>query len=97
VPQQAPQNASPSHKEIQAQMTMPLDDATSGGILAQILMKQGEMGVQLAVMNEQLKVLTDHEVRIRALERVRWQMAGIGATIGMFSAFLGWLFRGVHP
>jgi hypothetical protein len=93
--EQASENAPASHKEIQAQMTMP-DDATSGGVLAQILLKQGEMGVQLAVITEQLKVLSDHEQRLRALERVRWQAAGIAASVGVFAAFLGWAFRFVH-
>lgn len=45
---------------------------------------------QLAVINTKLDLLieqrSDHEVRIRALEQVRWRLAGIGATAGAVSA-----------
>jgi hypothetical protein len=46
----------------------------SNGMLAQILLKQGEMGMQLAVITEQLKAVPDHEGRIRALEKWRYGM-----------------------
>lgn len=41
-------------------------------MLSQILLKQGEMGTQLAVISEQLKAVPDHESRIRKLEQWRY-------------------------
>lgn len=35
---------------------------------SQILLKLGEMGMQLAVISEQLKAVPDHEQRLRTLE-----------------------------
>jgi hypothetical protein len=45
---------------------MPPD---SDAVPAQILLKLGEMGAQLAVISEQLKDIPDHEHRIRLLEQ----------------------------
>jgi len=42
-----------------------------GGILAQILLEQGKMSTQLAVISERISDLPDHETRIRTLERDR--------------------------
>ena len=50
-------------------MTSPPDP---NAMLSQILIKQGEMGVQLAVISEQLKAVPDHEARIRSLEKWRY-------------------------
>jgi hypothetical protein len=69
------------------------DTATQPGdssMLAQILLKQGEMGVQLAVITEQLKTVPDHEGRIRALERFRYTIAGLSLIGGTASGFLGY-------
>lgn len=60
------------------------------GILAQILLKQGEMGTQLAVISEQLKAVPDHENRIRGLERFRYTVAGVSVFGGMLAGFLGY-------
>jgi hypothetical protein len=58
-------------------MNAPAPDSNS--MLAQILIKQGEMGTQLAVITEQLKAVPDHENRIRSLERWRYglPLAGV--------------------
>jgi hypothetical protein len=67
-------------------MTMP------GGSdpTAQILLKLGEMGIQLAVITEQLKPVTDHETRIRSLERFRWMLVGAcGGVSGLTGYLLG--------
>ena len=47
-------------------MTSP--QGSSDGMLAQILLKQGEIGTELAVISEQLKAVPDHENRIRQME-----------------------------
>lgn len=45
---------------------------------------------QLAVINTKLDLLieqrSDHEARIRALEQVRWRLAGLGAAAGAVAA-----------
>lgn len=56
-------------------MTTPsAPDPSGGGLLGQILIKQGELGTQLAVISEQLKAVPDHETRIRSLEKWRYSM-----------------------
>lgn len=55
------------------------------GLLAQILLKQGEMGTQLAVISEQLKIVPDHESRIRALESARAKLIGASVAAGTLS------------
>lgn len=52
-------------------------------LLGQILLKQGEIGAQLAAIGEQLKPIKDHEDRLRALEQFRWRMAGIASACGI--------------
>jgi hypothetical protein len=47
-------------------------------MLSQILLKQGEMGIQLAVISEQLKAVPDHENRIRSLERWKYALPVAG-------------------
>lgn len=49
-------------------MTGTQHEADSSGMLAQILLRQGEMSTQLAVISEQLKAVPDHEGRIRTME-----------------------------
>jgi hypothetical protein len=46
-----------------------------------VFAKQIEISVQLAVNHEQLKAISDHEQRIRALERWRYSMpvAAVGS------------------
>jgi len=41
------------------------------GTLAQILIKLGELGTQVAVLGEKMNDLPDHESRLRYLERTR--------------------------
>jgi hypothetical protein len=55
-------------------MTAPA--ATPVDISAQILLKLGEMSAQLAVMDERLKDLPDHETRIRILENAKARLYG---------------------
>ena len=42
--------------------------------LVDVFAKQVEMGAQLAVMNDRIGQLPDHETRIRALERWRYSL-----------------------
>lgn len=60
---------------------------------AQILLRLGEMSTQLALINQKVDGIpvADHEVRIRALERFRWTLAGLwvaGSAIGGLAGFL---------
>lgn len=64
-------------------------DAGNGAILSQILMKQGEMGIQLAVISEQLKAVPDHENRIRVLETARAKQIGAAVAISALVSGLG--------
>lgn len=64
-------------------MTMP---AAPDQGMAQVLIKLGEMGAQLAAIDERLKAVPDHETRIRALEKWRYSLpislvASIGSII----------------
>lgn len=59
--------------------------AGDGHMLAQILLKQGEMGTQLAVISEQLKPVADHESRIRVLESAKAKMVGAAVASGTLS------------
>lgn len=73
-------------------MTMPPDDGTHA-LLAQILTKQGEMSVQLAVIAKTLEAIPDHEQRLRALERWRWGLpasaiAAVGSGLAAWLAYL---------
>lgn len=61
---------------------LPLPSAPSDGMLAQILVKQGEMAVQLAVITEKVSDLTDHEQRIRLLESAQAKIWGAAAVLG---------------
>lgn len=62
------------------------------GILAQILLKQGEMGTQLAVIASKLDSIPDHETRIRNLERWKYSLpltavSSLGAVALAIAAF----------
>jgi len=59
-------------------MTMPDHDGMTAvaSQVSQVLIKQGEMAVQLAVIAEQLKALPDQENRIRTLEAGAAQQTG---------------------
>ena len=59
-------------------------------MLAQILLKQGEISTTLAVMNETLKAIPDHEFRIRALERFRFTLAGLSVVGGVAAGTVGY-------
>jgi hypothetical protein len=76
-------------------MTMPAGEDGTHVLLGQILAKQGEMGIQLAVVIEQLKSIPDHESRIRALERWRW---GLPASViaAFASGAAAWLAYARH-
>lgn len=79
-------------------MTLPQQpSADPTSMIAQILLKQGEMGIQLAVISEQLKDVPDHESRLRALERFRFTIAGAAVFGGVLSGFAGyWIGHIVH-
>lgn len=71
---------------------MPPDPgAGPDGMLAQILLKQGEMGIQLAVITEQLKPVGDHENRLRKLEQFRYTLAGLTIVGGAASGYVGYI------
>lgn len=79
-------------------MTAPLPpSAGEGAILSQILLKQAEMGIQLAVISEQLRDLPDHEERIRSLETARAKVFGgavvIAALVSAAGTWVGLLIR----
>jgi hypothetical protein len=61
------------------------------GIAAQILVKMGEIGAQVAVIGEQLKAIPDHETRIRSLERFRFMLAGAVVLAAGLSSFAGYV------
>jgi len=46
-----------------------------------VFTKQVEMGAQLAVIHEQLKMLPDHEQRLRVLEASRAKLYGVVVTV----------------
>lgn len=69
-------------------MTMPPDGSDHS---AQILLKLGEMGATLAVIQEQLRDLPDHEQRLRALERARWPIPTIATLAAVGSAAGAWV------
>lgn len=81
-------------------MTMPARPAASGDTMtvqhsssvdtgvAQILVELGTIKTTMAVMDERLKVVPDHEQRIRALEQFKYVLMGGGAIAG---ALAGWL------
>lgn len=67
----------------------------SAAMLSQILLKQGEMGTQLAVISEQLRQLPDHEQRIRGLERWKYSIPITAiATLGSIAlAIASWIHQ----
>jgi hypothetical protein len=71
-----------------------MPDETSAALLAQILSKQAEMGIQLAVIGEQLKSVPDHEVRLRALER--WRYALPASVLAALVSAAGAVAAAVH-
>lgn len=76
-------------------MTSPMDTNSGDGLMAQILLKQGETLTKVAVVDTKIdNVLagqTDHETRIRALERFRWTWFGVSLVITAAGSFVGWL------
>jgi hypothetical protein len=69
----------------------------TGTVTSQILIKLGEISAQMAVMAEQLRAVSDHEVRLRALERYSFKT--IGAAVGIsavMSAIVTWVGVVIH-
>lgn len=51
-----------------------------------------DIQAQMAVMNEKLADIPDHELRIRALERARFTLVGVALTLGALAGTLSaWL------
>lgn len=75
-------------------MNMP--DQGSDSTIAQVLIKLGEMGTQLAVIQAGMAALPDHENRLRVLERGQnrafgWALGAgsvSGISAGIISALL---------
>lgn len=57
-------------------MTVPPPEIDGGNIQAQVLIELGKLQTAVAVTNERLAVLPDHESRLRELERQGQQEAG---------------------
>lgn len=82
-------------------MPPPPPDATSiashEGTSAQIFLALGEIKTSLAVMDQKLQALPDHEMRIRALERFRFTLLGGGALGGALAGwFASWVTQNWH-
>lgn len=58
-------------------MTMPTQQGTSDTILLEL----GKISTQIAVMDEKLKDLPDHETRIRLLETSKAKLIGACVTL----------------
>lgn len=70
---------------------------TDSAMIGQVLIKQGEMATQLAVITEKLNAVPDHETRIRSLERFKWTISGMSFLGGLISGAVGyWLGHVVH-
>lgn len=67
-------------------MTTP---QVADGTIAAVLLKLGEISVQLAVMSEQLKTVPDHESRIRALEKFRFSLMGAAISVSLAASTAG--------
>jgi hypothetical protein len=67
-----------------------------GALLAQILLEQGKQSTQLAVMDTKLSAITDHESRIRSLERFRYALVGAATVGGALSGLAGYLIGHVR-
>lgn len=61
------------------------------GTIAQVLIKLGEVGAQLAVISEQLKAIPDHEARLRKLESARWPVPTVAAVASVGSVVAAWV------
>lgn len=75
-------------------MSMPGED---GSVSAQLLLKiSGDVSglvTDVAVIKEQTRAISDHETRIRALERFRWglpasALAAIGSGVAAWLAYV---------
>lgn len=66
------------------------------GNMDTVLLKLGEIGAQVAVIIEQLKVVPDHESRIRKLEQWRYGLpfAGVLAVASISLSIYGVLHHG---
>jgi hypothetical protein len=73
-------------------MTTPPAPVSSDAMLAQVLLKLGEISTDVAVIKNDLKDLPDHEVRIRSLETSRAKIYGAAALMSIiFSALGSWI------
>jgi len=61
------------------------------GQLGQLLISQGAMAVDVAVIKQQMTVVTDHETRIRDLESLRSKLGAIWAAAVVVGGATGWL------
>jgi hypothetical protein len=57
----------------------------------QILNTLQEIDKKVAVMAEKLGALTDHEVRIRALERLVWPLAAFPTLLAALAIIKDWI------
>lgn len=71
-------------------MTMP-DDPGTTPLLAQILLEQGKLSSQMAVMSEKLNAIPDHEARLRALEKARWPLPTVASIAAVSAAAAAWV------
>lgn len=67
---------------------MPPDETSSQ---AQILIKLGEMGADLAVIKNQMISLSDHEQRLRELEKSRWPLPTIAVVAAVGASAAAWI------
>lgn len=73
-------------------MTAPSPPAASADISAQILFELGKLSTQIAVMDEKLKDLPDHESRIRMLENAKAKLyGGVIAVSALISGAGTWI------
>lgn len=70
-------------------MTAPAPTAPSADMSGQILLELGKLSTQIAVMDEKLKDLPDHETRIRMLENARAKLYGGAIAISVLVSGAG--------
>lgn len=68
-----------------------MPDSSVAQQLATVIDRQSSMAADVAVIKERTGMLTDHESRIRVLERSRSRLGAIWAAAVVFGAAIGWL------
>lgn len=68
-----------------------MPDSSVAQQLATVIDRQSTMAADVAVIKERTGMLTDHETRIRALERLRAKLGAIWAGAVVLGAGVGWL------